>query len=144
MSIRTFACIALAAALVVIATTVTAHAVRPSVQSSRVTFTELTRVCGQFLMGTYIVVHDDAKMAAGGPCTTFYRVADKPGVDADAVVSFHCIPRQRTAVSQTTITTVPTIGVTSATRSVDLVEYQIAGDSEAHGVPTSAEHLSNR
>lgn len=105
------------------------------VQASRITFPQLTRVCGYYLMGTYVVVHDDRKMSAGEPCTTFYRL--HPGADAEAVVSFHCIPRQRPVAHQTTIVTAPTGGVTTTTRTVELIEYQIAGDSEAHGVPAT-------
>jgi len=111
---------------------------REPVQASRVTFTEVTRVCGYFLMGTYVIVHDDAKMAAGEPCTTIYKIRD--GQPAEATVSFHCIPRQRGLVASTTLTTIPSMGTTTGTRTVDLVEYQIAGDTEAHGVPETAAH----
>jgi hypothetical protein len=117
---------------VVIASIPVALAARAPVHASRITFLEPTRVCGFYLMGDYVVVHDDGKMAEGKPCTTFYRT--RAG-EAEAVVSFHCIPRQRSAVSQTTVTTMLAQGVSTATRTRVLLEYQLAGDKEAHGVP---------
>jgi len=116
-----------------------AKAARAPVQAARVTFAEPTRVCGHFLWGNYIVVHDDGKMAIGEPCTTFYRVRD--GKQTEAAISFHCIPRQRHPVSQTTITTIPQQGPSTTTRFIELVEYQIAGDTEAHGVPRYDVHV---
>ena len=137
MKPRTFAYGSLVALALFTAPTLAAKPAKAEVQASRITFLEPTRVCGHYLMGDYVVVHDDRKMAQGEPCTTFYSV--KPD-RTEAVVSFHCIPRQRGPVSQTTITTIPMGGVTTTTRSSKLVEYQIAGDSEAHGVPEWDDH----
>ena len=133
MKVRTFAGISLVAAAGIIAMpTLKATPAKSPVQASRITFLEPTRVCGHFLMGDYVVVHDDLKMARGEPCTTFYQLKrDK----TEPVLSFHCIPRQRDVVAQTTIRIVPADGVTTMTRWRKLVEYQIGGDSEAHGVP---------
>ena len=92
-------------------------------------FPDPIMVKGTLIMGPVLVVHDSDKMARGEACTTFYRF--KPGVgQQEELVSFHCRPRQSNLVEQTTFTTV----------SIDpgckkLVEYQIAGDAEAHGVP---------
>jgi hypothetical protein len=119
----------------VVTATIPALAARTSPQASRITFFEPTRVCGFYLMGDYVVVHDDGEMAAGKPCTTFYR--SRAG-GAEAVVSFRCIPRQRTAVSQTTVITLLAQGVSTATRTRVLLEYQLAGDTQAHGVPQNA------
>ena len=142
MSKRSIVFTALVAATIIVATTLTATAGRAPVQASRITFTQVTRVCGHYLMGDYVVVHDDNKMAAGEPCTTFYRLRrDKAPV---AEISFHCIPKQRAPVAQTTIWTVPTVGVTTALQSLDLVEFQIADDSEAHGVPPFGEQTAAR
>lgn len=81
------------------------------------------------VQGPVIVVHDDEKMARGEPCTTFYRFDPAEG-QKEALVSFHCKPRRVKAVSSTTFTTATTdLGIKR------LIEYQIAGDSEAHGVP---------
>ena len=104
----------------------------PSIQASRITFPQVTRVCDNYLLGDYVVVHDNQKMARGEPCTTFYRLRDHAA--AEAVVSFHCIPRARATQSQTTVTRIPS--QQGGTTTWLLVEYQIAGDSEAHGVPT--------
>jgi hypothetical protein len=82
------------------------------------------------VMGPVLIIHDSAKMARGEACTTFYRF--KPGVgQQEELVSFHCRPRQANLVETTTFTTAPT-----ETGCKRLVEYQIAGDAEAHGVPT--------
>ena len=120
---------------VVMASIPVAHAARAHVQASRITFLEPTRVCGFYLMGDYVVVHDDGKMAAGKPCTTFYR---RRAGKAEAVVSFQCVLRHRSAVSQTTVTTILAQGVSTATRTRELIEVQLAGDTEAHGVPWNA------
>lgn len=79
--------------------------------------------------GPVLIVHDDVKMAQGEPCTTFYRFDPTDG-PKDALVSFHCKPRRASRVETTTFKTAATdIGVKR------LTEYQIAGDTEAHGVP---------
>jgi len=131
MSHRTFVLVAaLAAAL--FTTGVHANTVRP-MQASRIDFIQITRVCSQHLLGSYVVVHDADKMAAGEPCTTFYKL--RAGKAAEEVVSFRCIPKHRTPVAKTTITVVPTGGITTTTSSVELIEFQLAGYSEAHGVP---------
>ena len=69
----------------------------PGQQSAIVAFERPTWVADQMLIGTYVIVHDEDKMARGEPCTTFYRVGERnrPG---DAVVSFRCIPHARKAV----------------------------------------------
>jgi len=120
--------------LLAVAMTANPRAVTPDatrLHASLVTFQETTRVCDHLLQGQYVVVHDDDKMARGEPCTTFYRM--KKG-EAEAVASFHCIPRQNGRVEQTTVTVVRR-GPTTTTYVPELIEYQIAGDTEAHGVP---------
>jgi hypothetical protein len=88
-------------------------------QSAIINFMSTVLVNRTLVSGPVLVVHDDAKMARGEPCTTFYRFDPAEG-PKEALVSFHCKP-------MTTVTT--DLGVKR------LVEYQIAGDSEAHGVP---------
>jgi len=81
------------------------------------------------VMGPVLIVHDSVKMARGEACTTFYRF--KPGVGKqEELVSFHCQPRAASPIESTTFST-----VSSDVGCKRLVEYQIAGDSEAHGVP---------
>lgn len=81
-----------------------------------------------FVSGPVLIVHDDQKMARGEPCTTFYRF--EPGVGPkEALVSFHCKPRRGSPIATTKLTTARLAGVPQ------LLEYQLAGDAEAHGVP---------
>jgi len=82
------------------------------------------------VMGPVLIVHDSAKMAKGEACTTFYRF--KPGVGPQEVlVSFHCRPRQGYMVDETTFTLEG-----NGPGCKRLIEYQISGDAEAHGVPS--------
>ena len=98
-------------------------------QSAIANFTDPVLVARTLVSGPVLIVHDDEKMARGEACTTFYRFDKKEG-PKEALVSFHCKPRRASRVDATTFTTAATeIGVKQ------LVEYQIAGDSEAHGVP---------
>lgn len=93
-------------------------------------FPDAVRVKDALVMGPVLIVHDDAKMAQGKACTTFYRFVPGKGPQEE-LVSFHCLPVQRTAVDHTKFTT-----ITSPVGCKRLTEYQIAGDSEAHGIPT--------
>jgi hypothetical protein len=98
-------------------------------QWSIVNFMNTVRVGRAFVSGTVLIVHDNAKMARGEPCTTFYRFDPSKG-PRDALVSFHCKPRRAAAVAATTFKKMNT------GEGVDqLTEYQLAGDSEAHGIP---------
>ena len=96
---------------------------------SIVNFLDPVQVRDQLIMGPVLIVHDDVKMAQGEACTTFYRFDRKKGPQ-EALVSFHCQPLQRAVVEQTTFT----LGA-NAPGCKRLLDYQIAGDSEAHGVP---------
>jgi hypothetical protein len=98
-------------------------------QWSIVNFVDPVLVKGQFIMGPVLIVHDSVKMARGEACTTFYRFDPAKGPGA-VLVSFHCIPREAEA---TPTTTVKTYATDPGCRR--LVEYQVAGDNEAHGVP---------
>lgn len=95
-----------------------------------VNFVDPVLVRGNYVMGPVMIVHDNEKMAKGEACTTFYRF-DKARGPQEEIVSFHCRPRA------TDDKTGPTQIVTTMTDAGcrKLVEYQIAGDSEAHGVP---------
>jgi hypothetical protein len=99
-------------------------------QWSIVNFPEPVQVVDQIVMGPVLIVHDDVKMAEGEPCTTFYRFDTRRGPQ-EAIVSFHCQPVQREFAAKTTFTTVDNMAGCRR-----LVEYQIAGDSEAHGIPS--------
>lgn len=94
-----------------------------------VNFVNPVRVHKAFISGPVLIVHDDQKMQRGEPCTTFYRF-DLEGGPKEALVSFHCKPRRTAAADTTTLST-----VMIEPGAKELVEYQIAGDSEAHGIP---------
>jgi hypothetical protein len=94
-----------------------------------VTFTDPVQLGDQFLMGSYLIVHDDAKMAEGKACTSVYKFDPARG-PREEVFSFHCTPTKRDVCATTKLTL--------RDRGTDLpklVEYQFAGDVEGHGVP---------
>ena len=106
--------------------------VAPPRQWGIVQFVDPVLVTDQILMGRYLIVHDDAKMERGEPCTSFYRFDAAKGPQ-DEVVSFHCTPAMRKIAGQLTVTRTdknPVIGIARVT------EYQFAGDCEAHQIPT--------
>jgi hypothetical protein len=132
---------AIVASVLLVGTLVTAtFAMRgdkaPSHQSAMVRFERPTWVAGELLIGTYVIVHDEDNMTRGEPCTVLYRVGTRTR-PLDEVVSFHCIPHERKAVPSFTTTIMSNLG-----RGIDtfdtLTEFQFAGDSEGHGVPTAA------
>ena len=104
--------------------------VAPHRQWAVVNFMNPVSVNGDFLMGSFLVVHDDTKMAQGKPCTSFYRYDPKKGPQEE-VTAFHCKPIHRTVVDKTTVRIASPIAPGIPT----LAEYQFAGDSEAHGLP---------
>jgi len=95
-----------------------------------VNFPDPVLVKDQILMGPVLIVHDSDKMSRGQACTTFYRFDPGKG-PKEELVSFHCRPDARSVVAETTFTYVNTEAGCKR-----LIEYQIAGDAEAHGVPT--------
>jgi hypothetical protein len=105
----------------------------PHQQSAIVTFAHPTWVAGEMLIGTYVIVHDEDKMARGEPCTVIARVGTR-AFPREEVVSFRCIPHERRVVPSftTTVSSDPVLGIDT------LTEYQFAGDSEGHGVPIAA------
>ena len=103
--------------------------VGPDKQWAIVNFVSPVLVKDAILMGPYLIVHDSTKMARGEPCSTFYRFDTKRGPQ-EAVVAFHCLPATRERCDATNLTV-----VTSPVGFARLIEYQIGGDSEAHGVP---------
>ena len=106
--------------------------VAPARQWALTNFIDPVLVTDQILMGPYLIVHDDARMERGEPCTSFYRFDTAKGPQEE-VVSFHCTPANRKLTDKLTFTQtgpVPNLGIARVT------EYQFAGDCEAHGIPT--------
>ena len=97
-------------------------------RTARITFEASHVGGGHTACWTYVIDHDDHRMARGEPCTILYR----PGTRDEVVVSFHCLPRERgiarSFVSRTRADPIADIET--------LTEYQFAGEAEAHGVPS--------
>lgn len=117
---------------------VSASAVHAQKQSAIIHLTNPTLVNGHVLPeGEYLIVHDDDKMARGGPCTSFFCFDTEQGWSE--VVSFHCRPIKRD-IADKTMLTIETLSLDERVMSglgviEKLTEYQFAGDSEGHGVP---------
>ena len=96
-----------------------------------INFVDPVRVMDKIVMGPVMIVHDYQKMEQGEACTTFYRFDPARGPQ-EVLISFHCTPVQRTVASTTnlTVSDAPEVGCKR------LIEYQIAGESEAHAIPT--------
>ena len=103
----------------------------PAVKWAAVNLTDTTWIAGAFVSGPVVFVHDDNKMARGEPCTSVHRFEPGKGV-GEELVAFHCKPRWGKAPSSFT---------KGVSRMPDgppvLIEYQFAGDEEAHLVPTN-------
>ena len=91
---------------------------------------------GVTLKGEYLFVHDDEAMQRGEACTYVYEgSAPNP---KKLVVSFHCVPVQRMKAKNFIVRSVETSpGLT------EMQEFQFAGDTEGHAVPTSIDHHLN-
>ncbi len=94
-----------------------------------VNFVNAVRVGKAYVSGPVLIVHDDARMARGEPCTTFYRFIPGSG-PREELLSFHCKPRRAVPTETTTFAS-----VTLDAGVKQLTEYQMAGDAEAHGIP---------
>jgi hypothetical protein len=95
-----------------------------------VSFREPVLIRGSVLMGRYLVVHDDERMAKGEPCTSIY-VFDKETGPKSLEVEFMCVPKQKALTDKTTFQVRRHPGI----EIPQVIEYQFAGDEEAHGVP---------
>lgn len=123
-SLALFACITVVA--------VSRTAADPAVKWAPINLTDATFIAGAFVSGPVVFVHDDAKMAAGQPCTSVHRFVPGKGV-GEELVAFHCKPRWGRAPEKFTqaVTTTPD-GLRVMT------EYQFAGDEEAHAIPKTS------
>jgi len=103
----------------------------PTRRSAVVRFLRPTLVAGAFVQGTVVIEHDDAKMANGEPCTTIYHYKSQTEF-GKPIVSFMCMPQERPLATKFEATLYRSVAWPDK-----LVEYQIAGEQEGHGVPDS-------
>lgn len=123
-SLVMFACLA--------AVSVTRTAADPAIKWASVNLIDTTLIAGAFVSGPVVFVHDDARMAAGEPCTSVHRYLPGKGV-GEEIVAFHCKPRWGKAPDRFTQ------AVTSTPEGLRMMtEYQFAGDKEAHAIPKTA------
>jgi hypothetical protein len=101
-------------------------------QSAVVWLKEPTLIVSTIVQGPVVFTHDDDKMARGEPCTNVYLWEPGKG-RGEEVASFHCIPTARKAASRFTFRTEPNVDLEFG---CTLMEYQFAGDTEGHGVPS--------
>ncbi|HZJ46299.1 MAG TPA: hypothetical protein VFD63_21150 [Pyrinomonadaceae bacterium] len=105
-------------------------------QSAVTNFDRAVVLHGVTLKGEYLFVHDDAAMQRGEACTYVYE-GNAP-IPKKLVVSFHCVPIERAKAKNFILRSVETSpGVT------ELQEFQFAGDTEGHAVPTSIDQHLN-
>ena len=105
-------------------------------QSAVTNFDRAVVLHGVTLKGEYLFVHDDAAMQRGDACTYVYE-GNGP-IPNKLVTSFHCVPVRRVKANHFIIRSVETSpGIT------ELQEFQFAGDTEGHAVPTSIDQHLN-
>ena len=99
-------------------------------QTMNVWFHKPVKVGDRILLGKYVIEHDNVRMSRGQPCTHLYAASD-PRLP---VVAFHCRHLTRPATAG------PTVMVRSfgeANGMTELLAFQFAGETAAHGVPTA-------
>ena len=106
-------------------------------QSAVTNFDRAVVLHGVTLKGEYLFVHDDAAMQRGEACTYVYE-GNAP-IPKKLVVSFHCVPVQRMKAKRFVVRSVET-----SPGIIQLQEFQFAGDTEGHAVPTSVDQHLNK
>jgi hypothetical protein len=123
-----------AAAMIVSAFASFAIAAPPGKDITVTTITDKTKLLKSTLLGKYIFVHDEDRMAKGEPCLYVYEYSEdqkgQPEIRPEKlVVSFHCQPVQRAKADQIVLT----YGM--AGDLLELREIQFPGSTEGHRVP---------
>jgi hypothetical protein len=97
---------------------------------AKVLFLDPVKIGNRVLIGPYVIEHDTERMAQGRPCTHIYAADDV----RLPVVAFHCHHLDRKANPKATVTLrrLPD----GSTRMFQLLEFQFAGSTEGHGVPS--------
>jgi len=100
-------------------------------------FDQPVRLMNVTLKGEYLLVHDDAAMSRGEACTFVYQGLNE--TPKKLVASFHCVPSARAKADSFRMRLSQL-----ASGGYELTEFQFAGSSEAHLVPSNehAEHVN--
>ncbi len=102
----------------------------PTRRASVVRFLRPTIVAGAALLGPVVFEHDDARMARGEACTRVFRYDARQNARGELIVEFHCTPKDRPVATKFEAT------VIKAPLGPDrMIEYQLEGEAEGHGVP---------
>lgn len=104
-----------------------APAVAPARQAVYVWFQRPVMVGKHILQGRYVIEHDNDRMARGEPCTYIYAYDDQKM----PVVEFNCIHLERDHAKQHQVV-LASIG----DGMQRFLEFQFAGETAAHGLPT--------
>lgn len=99
----------------------------PVRQRTEVWFQRPVWVGGHILQGRYVIEHDNDRMARGEPCTHIYAYDNQKL----PVVRFHCTHLERGRAGEN-IAVLISVG----DGMQKLTEFQFAGETAAHGVPT--------
>ena len=100
----------------------------PARQLTEVWFQRPVFVGGHILQGRYVIEHDNDRMARGEPCTHIYAYDNQKL----PVVRFHCTHLERGRAGENIAVLV---SLSDGTMQ-KLLEFQFAGETAAHGVPT--------
>ena len=99
----------------------------PAVKYLDVTFRDPVRVGDVVLLGTYLIEHDDERMARGEPCTYIYEARNRTA----PVVTFHCTHLDRPEAPKGVVVLAPTENPAIK----QFKEFQFGGEAAAHGLP---------
>jgi hypothetical protein len=100
----------------------------PVRQLTEVWFHRPVLVGKHILQGRYVIEHDNDRMARGEPCTHIYAYNNQQV----PVVKFHCTHLERDRAGKNTVV-LATVGDGSMQA---MLEFQFAGESASHGVPS--------
>lgn len=106
-------------------------------QKAVMNFDQPVHLLNVTLKGEYLLVHDDAAMARGEACTYVYKGLNE--IPKKLVASFHCVPSPRARADNFRMRL-----SLVAPGEYELTEFQFAGSSEAHLVPSNlhVEHVN--
>ena len=100
----------------------------PVRQTAEVWFHRPVMVGRSILQGRHVIEHDNERMARGEPCTHIYAYDDR----TKPVAAFRCTHLERDRAGQNLVV----LYTTSDGVMQRLAEFQFAGETAAHGVPT--------